>query len=218
MNMLFPARWFFANAAGLTLGFTAVLQTGFLLQFGFNFEQHWTPAALGQGVWLGYRFVGLLLGGAIFAAFQTFVLRVPRPSLWVAAGSVGYGLIAAIMWPLWAAGLWGSIPGPVEPLLITIGGGSLMGFIQWWLLRNSAINANRWLLWWLVGLFVGLPVTFAVFFTVMAVLKLQLAWPVQVALSGFVVGGIAALVSARATQNLPFQSAAAPHARAGAAA
>src|SRR5688572_23669228 len=107
---------------------------GFLLQFGFNFEAHWTPSGLGQGVWIGYRFIGLLLGGALFATIQALVLgpRFPRVIPWIIAGALGYGLVAVVMWPFWAAGLWGSIPGPVEPLLITIGGGSLMGLLQWW--------------------------------------------------------------------------------------
>lgn len=209
MNLPFPAKWFCANAVGLSLGFTAVLQTGFLLQFGLNFEEHWSPAALGQGVWLGYRFIGLLLGGLIFSAFQALALapRLPRVSAWVGSGAIGYGLVAVIIWPFWVADVWGRIPGPVEPMLITIGGGSLMGLIQWWHLRSSAVNATKWLLWWLAGLLVSLPVTFAVFVTLIVVLKLQLPWAAEVALNGLVAGGVAGLISARATQSLSFQSA-----------
>ena len=206
--MTFLAKWSLANAVGLSLGFVAVLQTGFLLQFGLNFGAHWTPGALGQGVWLGYRFIGLLLGGAIFATVQALVLTAVRPRLrlWVLAGALGYGFIAAVIWPFWAAGLWVSIPGPVEPLLITIGGGCLMGLLQWWFLRSNAVNATRWLSRWLLGLVVSLPVTFVVFFVALGILKVQLSWPSQVALSGFIVGGVAGLISARATQNLSFRT------------
>ena len=208
MTSSFLARWSAANAMGLAVGFVAVLQTGYLLQFGLNFEVHWSPAAIGQGVWLGYRFVGLLIGGAIFALAQTLALgsALPRKGPWVVAGATGYGAIAAVIWPFWAAGLWGRIPGPVEPLLITIGGGSLMGCLQWWHLRSKAAHAARWLRWWLIGLFVSLPATFLFFFVVMGLLKLQLPWPAQVGLSGLLVGGVAGLFSARATQNLAVHS------------
>jgi hypothetical protein len=208
MNMAFPAKWSIANALGLSVGFVAALQTGFLLQFGFNFDAHWSPEALGQGVWLGYRFIGLLLGGTIFAIAQTVVLPpvVPRLAPWLLTGALGYGFIAVVMWPFWAAGLWGSIPGPVEPLLITIGGGCVMGVLQWLLLRTHAVNATNWLAWWLLGLLVSLPATFVTFFIVLGILKLQLSWPSQVALSGFVVGGVAGLLSARATRSLSFSA------------
>ena len=206
MNISFSAQWFIANAIGLCTGFVVVLQTGFLLQFGFDFEAHWAPRALGQGVWLGYRFIGLLLGGGLFAAIQALALgpRLPRVVPWIVAGALGYGLVAVVMWPFWAAGLWGNIPGPIEPLVITIGGGSLMGLIQWWYLRSNTATATPWLVWWLVGLLAGVPATFLVFFILMGVLKLGLPWPSQVALSGLVIGAVAGLVSARATQRLSF--------------
>jgi hypothetical protein len=200
MNMSFLAKWSLANAVGLAIGFLAVLQTGFLLQFGSDFESHWKPKALGQGVWIGYRFIGLLLGGTIFAATQAIVLRpyLKRVFPWVVAGALGYGFVIAIIWPLWSAGLWGYIPGPVEPMLITIGGGSVMGLLQWWVLRLNDTHATKWLLLWLTGLVASLPLTFLVFFFVMGILKIQLGWPGEIALNGFVVGGVAAIISAKA--------------------
>jgi hypothetical protein len=204
MNLSFTAKWSIANAVGLCVGFFAVLQTGFLLQFGSDFDAHWSPAGLGLGVWLGYRFLGLLLGGALFGTAQALVLmsKLPRIVPWILAGAIGYGLIAAIIWPFWASGLWGKIPGPVEPLLITIGGGLIMGLSQWWFLRINAIQATSWLRWWFAGLFLSLPITFLVFFVVAGIFGLRFSWPFEVGLSGFIIGGVAGLVSAKATRNL----------------
>lgn len=198
--MSFFAKWSLANAFGLSIGFLTILQVGMLLQFGFDLDAHWKPSSLGQGVWLGYRFVGLLLGGTIFAATQAVVLRpyLKHVFQWVIAGALGFGCVIAIMWPLWSAGLWGYIPGPIEPILITVGGGSMMGLLQWSVLRRNSIHATKWLLLWLAGLLASIPVTFVVFFFVMGILKIELGWPIEVALSGFLVGGVPAAISAKA--------------------
>jgi hypothetical protein len=148
------STWTAANALGLGLGFPAVLQTGFLIQFGLRTELHWTPQALGQGVSIYARLVGLLVGGAILGAAQALVLRSrPVPVVpWIPSTATGFGLVVAVMWPLWAAGLWGQIPGPVEPILITVGGGSLAGVLQYLLLRREGVIATRWLALWVGGL------------------------------------------------------------------
>ena len=70
-----PGTWVAANAVGLCIGFLTVLQTGFLIQFGLQTELHWTPQALGRGVSIFARLVGLVLGGALFGGAQILVLR-----------------------------------------------------------------------------------------------------------------------------------------------
>jgi hypothetical protein len=210
MRTRFLAEWVGANAVGLSLGFLAVLQTGFLIQFGSNTELHWTSGALGRGVAPYARFTGLLIGGAILGLAQAWALRgrLPRVTPWVVAAAVGFGLVILVIWPLVRADVWGHIPGPVEPIAITIGGGSLAGVGQWWYLRRNGIVATRWLIFWVGGLVGSVALTFLVFFLVLGVLQLPLNWPAEVALSGFVAGGTAGAMSAVAMSTLPLSEAA----------
>jgi len=192
--------WVFANTLGFSVGFLAVLQTGFLLQFGLRTELHWTPQALGQGVSIYARFVGLLLGGALLGSAQALVLRrySVRALPWILCTAAGFGLVVGIIWPLWAVDLWGHIPGPIEPIIITVGGGTLAGVLQSLLLRRSAYSISRWLTLWIIGLIVSIVPTALVFMLLEGPLNLSLSWPVQIALNGLLVGGVASLVSGKA--------------------
>ena len=193
------ATWAFANALGLSVGFLAVLQTGFLLQFGLRTELHWTPQALGQGVSIYARLVGLLAGGALLGCAQTLVLRrhSVRVLPWVLCTAAGFGLVVAIIWPLWAANLWGHIPGPIEPIIITVGGGTLAGVLQFLLLRRQAVPAGKWLTLWIAGLVLSMVPTGLVFIVLQQLLRVPLNWPVQIGINGFMVGAFAALVSGK---------------------
>lgn len=204
MQRVFLAKWTAVNALGMAAGFLAVLQTGFLIQFGLNTELHWTPRGLGQGVSIYARFAGLLLGGAILGSAQAFALRrwLRRVIPWIVLTAAGFGLVVAGMWPLWSMGLWGRIPGPVEPIMITVGGGTLAGVFQYLFLRKLAVPAGKWLRRWIGGLVLSLAPTAAVFILLEAVLRVPLSWPAGVALSGLLVGGIAALVSGRALLSI----------------
>jgi hypothetical protein len=192
-------RWVSANGLGLCLGFLATLQTGFLIQFGLRSELHWTPQGLGQGVAIKARLIGLLVGGAILGSAQTLVLRsyAVRIWFWILCTSAGFGLVVAIIWPLWAANLWGHIPGPIEPILITVGGGTLAGVLQFLLLRRQAVPAGKWLALWIAGLVLSIVPTGLVFIVLEQLLRVSLDWPVQVGISGFMVGAFAALVSGK---------------------
>lgn len=73
-----------------------------------------------------------------------------------------------------------------------------MGLLQWRVLRRNSVHATKWLLLWIAGLLASLPITFVVFVFVTGVLKIELGWPTEVALNGFLVGGVAAAISAKA--------------------
>src|SRR5688572_12059900 len=169
------AIWTVANALGLSAGFLTVLQTGFAIQFGRDTELHWTPEALGQGVSIFARLAGLILGGTVLGAAQALALR--RQSLplvsWILSTAAGFAMVVIPMWPLWAAGLWGRIPGPVEPILITVGGGAFAGTLQFLLLRRNGVSASKWLALWVGGLIFSIVPTAIVFISLEVVLHLS---------------------------------------------
>jgi hypothetical protein len=80
---------------------------------------------------------------------------------------------------------------------LTLGGGSLAGILQYLALRRQGTHAPQWLALWMVGLVVSLVPT-ALLFMALGPLGLTLSWPMEVFLSGFVVAGVAALISGRA--------------------
>jgi hypothetical protein len=51
---------------------------------------------------------------------------------------------------------------------------------------------------WVAGLFLSLVPTVLMFFVLQAVLGLELVWPVEVFLNGFMCAGVAAWISGRA--------------------
>ena len=203
MNASPLPRWTLANALGLAVGFVAALQVGMLFEFGFDWQLHWkwsgepvNQSALSYlGVFAGWLLAGLLLGSA-----QALVLRphLPRIKHWILATVAGFAACAAIFdFPLIAFGFLGAIPGPVEPLIVTVGGSSFAGAAQYLLLRKRGINASKWLLLWIGGLVASVIPTWGLFMSLSA-LGIPLNWPVEIFLSGFVAAGVAALVSATA--------------------
>lgn len=170
-----------------------------LVEFGFDFERHWQMQE--QAVEANFLFyadslVALLVAGAIFGAFQALALRSDglRVGPWIFATAVGFVLLVAVFWPLAAAGVLGIIPGPVEPILFTVVGGSLAGVCQYQALRRQGIAASRWLVRWIVGVVGGLVVTAAFFMSVEGA-GIDVGWLLEVFFSGFWVAGVAALFS-----------------------
>ncbi len=193
-------KWAFTNALGLGVGFVASLSMIMLIEFGFDFESYWAPIAPGQSVGAyAARLVGGLLVGLIFGGAQALILRsrLPRVVPWILATAAGFGLVVAVQWPLMAVDIWGRIPGPAEPILITVGGGSLAGILQYRALRAQGIDASRWLVVWIGGLVASLVPT-ALFFMSLEGLHLSISWPLEVFFSGFSVAGVAALISGKA--------------------
>ena len=196
-----PWTWILANAFGMSLGFLVFIQTLMFLAFGLDFANHWSAAAV-EGLEDSERLlhiglaIGLPLAGTTLATSQAWALRGRLSSLWqwVLCGPAGFAVMILVIWPFTA--IWGDIPGPVEPLTI-VGGGLLMtGMLQWLLLRRRGIDANRWLLLWIVGLPLGFLVTAAVIYGTGEVVGYP-PWPLEIALVGFIIGGTAAAVSGR---------------------
>lgn len=199
MKTAFYLKWTAANALGLGVAFVAYLQIPMLVEFGLDLERHWQWQE--QAVETGFLFysgslVALLVAGAIFGASQSLVLRSYhlRVIPWILATAVGFVLLAAIFWPLAAAGVLGVIPGPVEPILFTVVGGSLAGVCQYRAMRDQRIAASRWLVRWIVGLVGGLGLTAAFFMSVEGN-GIVLGWLLDTFFSGFWVAGVAAVVS-----------------------
>ena len=189
-------KWSIAVAFGIGLGFVAALSPGILEEARTGMRP---PVGTSTADFLT-TLVGWLAAGAILGAAQSVVLRsasIPVKK-WVFASIAGFGIGAVILdWPLQALGLLGNIPGPVEPIILTHGGGILASILQYFLLRREGISGERWLLFWIIGLVISLIPAALFFIAVLDLLGAQLNWATEVFLHGFIVAGVAALFSAR---------------------
>jgi len=199
--------WTSANALGLGVGFVAMAQLKMLIDFGFDWEMHWNwiekPVDQDAMSYVSQLMVVLLIG-TFFGSAQALAVRSRnvRVFRWILATVAGFGVLAVtVVWPLIALGVFGNIPGPVEPIIFTVGGGSLAGMCQYISMRSEGIFAGKWLALWIVGLIVGLVPTALFFFLVEGLLDIAVNWPVQLFLSGFIVAGVAALMSGKALFN-----------------
>lgn len=195
--------WITANGFGLGMGFVAVLQTGMLIEFGFDWRMHWKwieqPAAQDTTEYVS-TLVAMLAGGLILGSAQALILRSRSVPVirWVLATVAGFGVVAvAIDWPLIALGVLGEIPGPVEPLIVTVGGGSFAGVFQFLTLGRQGIRAPKWLLLWIGGLVAGVVPT-ALLMILLEASGLTPSWPLEVFLNGFIIAGVAAWISGKA--------------------
>ena len=194
-------KWISANALGLGVGLVAAGQTGMLIQFGFDTEMYWKFGSADPAGGLAYAadLVSPLVLGAILSLAQVLILRSRsvRVAPWILSTTTGFVLIAAVTWPLRAANLWGRIPGPVEPIILLIGGGSLAGILQYLALRRQGIHAPKWIVLWIAGLVASLLPT-ALLFMSLEGLGVSLSWPTEIFLMGFIVAGVAAGISGKA--------------------
>ena len=192
-------KWVFTNALGLGIGFVALLQVGMVLEYGFDTDRYWKwgqPWDFSVSAYI-FDLISLIVLGAIVGLAQTFVLKSHNVKAvpWILATVIGFGLVVIITWPLLYIEM-GNIPGPVEPIIITIGGSSFAGVVQYFLLRKRGIIASKWLLLWIVGLILSL-VPVALFFEFIGG-PIGLSWPLEVFINGFLVGGVAAWISGKA--------------------
>lgn len=123
---------------------------------------------------IGHIFAFLLFG-LIVGMFQYYILRkiLKRAGPWI-LGSV-CGFTAILLFEVIKPHLViGPHEGPLEPIIIALGGGSLAGFFQWIYLRSTGVNATRWLFLWIGGIMVGIIASIAVII------------PVEILLVGFI--------------------------------
>lgn len=186
--------WIAATSLGLCVGFLASLQVIMLIA---HRQLIWVDGILsGMDGYLAV-FVGLLVGGTILGATQSMVTRsydIPVTP-WILATAAGFAAVSVVIMPLLHIEVWGNIPGPIEPLAITVGGCSMAGVFQYMVLRRNQIRAAKWLGIWVVSLILGVIPTSVIFLTLLGPLGISMSWPVEVALTGFLIGGFGALLS-----------------------
>lgn len=174
----------------------------------------WLDRATYEAMYRAYllqHVISLAGFGVIIGTVQALTLRptLPRPWPWVLMGIVGFTGILALE-TVERHFVIGPHAGPLEPIMIALGGGGLAGFFQWLYLRRRAVDATRWLLLWIAGLAAGI-VTAALVLTaigfllrgpVNALLSEEAAaragWVVFFAVYGAVVGAVAGRISAPA--------------------
>jgi hypothetical protein len=187
--------WIAATSLGLCVGFLASLQVLTLIKYH---QLSWVGEDLvvHGNVYLA-QFVALLIMGTILGASQSVVMRLHDVPVipWIVATAAGFAAMSVVIFSLLQIGVWGNIPGPVEPLIITVGGCSVAGVFQYMVLRRNQIRAAKWLGVWVVSLILGIVPTAVIFMTLEGPLGISLNWPVQVALTGFLIGGFGALFS-----------------------
>ena len=191
-------KWTFANALGLGIGFLVYLQFTMIMEHGFETNKYWqwVPPQQNFTTYFGIL-ISALAGGTILGYAQSIVLKTRgiKPVSWILATGIGFGLLVLIDWPLLYTGDLGNIPGPVEPLIFTVGGCFLAGLIQYFLLKKQNIIARKWLLMWILGLIVS-TISTGLFFTFIDD-PMGISWPLETFFSGFIIAGIASLMSGK---------------------
>jgi hypothetical protein len=103
--------------------------------------------------------------------------------------------------------------GPLEPLMISIGGSTIAGLAQWLVLRRRGVLASRWLAFWIVGVVVGVGAAVAAVMgleiatqslidrTLTGVMAQAVPWSMMLLTLGLVTGAVAGAVSARALSS-----------------
>jgi hypothetical protein len=144
----------------------------------------------------------LLLFGAILGAAQYFVIRRRLPGAWRWIPATSIGFTAVLLLELVHRQIvTGPTAGPVEPIVIVVGGGALAGVVQWALLKRSRDAGLRYLGFLCLGLALGVLASFPAMLAIGSVLSgpigaLQeaaphLAWGVEIGTFGLIFGAVA---------------------------
>jgi len=192
--------WILVNFFAFGVAMVAILQVAMFVEYGLDFDKHWALLPPGQSVGAyAARVVGPLIGGLILGSAQAFVLRpsLRRVTPWILATAAGFGVVGLMILPLMAVNIWGRIPGPVEPIVGTVGSCSVAGVFQHLVLRRRRRISSKWLALWVVGVVVSLIPTALTIFLLEGPLGLSLSWPVEAFLSAFWVAGVAAAISGK---------------------
>lgn len=117
------------------------------LEFGFR-----TFIVLQVGHFFHY-----LIVGAILAHLQYKVLKKYISNKLVWTGLTILGLELILLGDLLYMGLsTGGAPGPLEPLLIGLGGGGLIALMQFLYLRSAGLKNGKWVGYWILGIVTGI--------------------------------------------------------------
>jgi len=172
------------------------------LKYGFNTEKYWEFGLPWDfSIW---EYIRRLISSFVFGSFVGFAqsglvksinVGIKRSS-WIVVTAIGFCLLTVTVdWPLLYLE-FGNLPGPLDPIIVTVGGGIYAGVAQYFFLNRKDILARKWLLLWIVGLVLSLIPT-ALFFTFIGD-HLKLSWPMEVFINGFLVAGVASWISGKA--------------------
>jgi len=103
------------------------------------------------------HFIHYLIVGAILAHLQYKVLKkyISNKLAWTGLTILGLELI--LLGDLIYVGLsTGGAPGPLEPLLIGLGGGGLIALMQYLYLRSTGVKNGKWVGYWILGIVTGI--------------------------------------------------------------
>ena len=185
-----------ATAVGWGVGFVLAGQLGTMIEHG---TLVWTEETAEAGFRAYLALLGALVGeGTALGLFQSMVVSrysIPR-GRWILTTMAGNAALFIVPGYLRYMGLWGEMAGPVEPIIVLVGGGTFVGVAQTIYLRRNGVFATKWLAVWIVGLILSVLPN-ALIFTALGNLGLSLPWPVEVLIMGIVTGSVAALVSGR---------------------
>lgn len=121
------------------------------LEFGWTFY-----ISILTGHFILYAIVATILGHLQYTILKEFI---PNRTTWIIMTILGLEII--LLFDLFYTGFaTGGAPGPLEPLLIALGGGGLMAFMQFLYLRSTGIRNPKWVGWWIIGIFTGIISSF----------------------------------------------------------
>lgn len=155
----------------------------------------------------------LLVFGAIVGAAQYLVLRrlLPRAWIWIISTAIGFAAIL-VLEAVERHIVIGPTSGPVEPVMVVLGGGILAGFLQCLYLRRHSSSDWWYLLFWVVGLVLGVVLAVPVMIGIGmvfgdAIRQLEAAaphvsWGIEIGLFGLIFGAVAGLVSSRGLREM----------------
>lgn len=109
------------------------------------------------------HFLHYMIVASVLAFLQYRVLRkYIRNKVWWIMLTI-FGLEIILLGDIFYTGLsTGGAPGPLEPLLIGLGGGSFIALMQYLYLRSVGIKSGKWVGWWILGIIIGI-LTSAIF-------------------------------------------------------
>lgn len=163
---------------------------------------------------LGYHIVSLAAFGGIVGWVQSRKLSEYVPT-WHWVGATAMGFVGILLFEIVERHVVvGPHAGPIEPLMISIGGSTIAGLGQWLVLRRHGVLATRWLAFWVVGVVVGVGVAVATVIGLQALVALfvptfmptrvvaqALTWGMMLLTLGLVTGAVAGAISARALSS-----------------